>query len=65
LHGYLTERYVDDTEFIVGVPAALNEIGVLLEPFSIVEKGIEQGTRSNAASRPGGRHAPRSSAPEL
>ncbi len=42
LHGYLTERYVDDTEFIVGVPAALNEIGVLLEPISIVEKGIEQ-----------------------
>ena len=42
LHGYLTERYVDDVEFIVGVPAALNEIGVLLEPFSIVEKGIEQ-----------------------
>src|SRR5918997_1750115 len=42
LHGYLTERYVDDVESIVGVPAALNEIGVLLEPFSIVEKGIEQ-----------------------
>jgi threonine dehydrogenase-like Zn-dependent dehydrogenase len=27
LHGYLTERYVDDAEFIVGVPAALSEIG--------------------------------------
>ncbi len=42
LHGYLTERYVDDAEYIVGVPAALKEIGVLLEPLSIVEKGIEQ-----------------------
>ncbi|MDQ3636836.1 MAG: alcohol dehydrogenase catalytic domain-containing protein, partial [Actinomycetota bacterium] len=42
LHGYLTERYVDDVEYIVGVPAALKEIGVLLEPLSIVEKGIEQ-----------------------
>ncbi len=42
LHGYLTERYVDDAEFIVGVPAALNEVGVLLEPISIAEKGIEQ-----------------------
>ncbi len=42
LHGYLTERYVDDAEFIVGVPAALSEVGVLLEPTSIVEKGIEQ-----------------------
>jgi len=42
LHGYLTERYVDDAEFIVKAPAALKEVGVLLEPTSIVEKGIEQ-----------------------
>ncbi len=42
LHGYLTERYVDDAEFIVKVPAALKSVGVLLEPTSIVEKGIEQ-----------------------
>ena len=42
LHGYLTERYVDDAGFIVGVPAGLGEVGVLLEPMSIVEKGIEQ-----------------------
>jgi threonine dehydrogenase-like Zn-dependent dehydrogenase len=42
LHGYLTERYVDDTEYIIKVPAALKDIGVMLEPMSIVEKGIEQ-----------------------
>jgi threonine dehydrogenase-like Zn-dependent dehydrogenase len=42
LHGYLTERYVEDPEYIVKVPAALKEIGVLLEPTSIAEKGIEQ-----------------------
>ena len=42
LHGYLTERYVEDAEYIVEVPAALKEVGVLLEPVSIVEKGIEQ-----------------------
>jgi threonine dehydrogenase-like Zn-dependent dehydrogenase len=41
-HGYLTERYVDDPEYIVKVPAALEEVGVLLEPTSIAEKGIEQ-----------------------
>jgi threonine dehydrogenase-like Zn-dependent dehydrogenase len=41
-HGYLTERYVDDPEYIVKVPAALKEAGVLLEPTSVVEKGIEQ-----------------------
>src|ERR687893_683455 len=42
LHGFLTERYVDDPEYIVKVPDALAEVGVLLEPISIVEKGIEQ-----------------------
>lgn len=41
-HGYLTERYVDDPEYIVKVPPALKEVGVLLEPTSVVEKGIEQ-----------------------
>lgn len=41
-HGYLTERYVDDPEYIVKVPAALKEVGVLLEPTSVAEKGIEQ-----------------------
>jgi glucose 1-dehydrogenase len=42
LHGYLTERYVDDLEYIVRVPAALKEVGVLLEPTSIAEKGVER-----------------------
>lgn len=41
-HGYLAEFYVDDPEYIVKVPAALREVGVLLEPTSVVEKGIEQ-----------------------
>jgi threonine dehydrogenase-like Zn-dependent dehydrogenase len=41
-HGYLTERYVDDQEYIVKVPVALKQIGVLLEPTSIAEKGLEQ-----------------------
>ena len=41
-HGYLTEYYVDDPEYIVKVPAALKDVGVLMEPTSIAEKGIEQ-----------------------
>jgi threonine dehydrogenase-like Zn-dependent dehydrogenase len=41
-HGYLTEYYVDDAEFIVKVPAGLKEVGVLLEPMTVVEKGINQ-----------------------
>jgi threonine dehydrogenase-like Zn-dependent dehydrogenase len=41
-HGYLTEYYVDDAEFIVKVPVGLKEVGVLLEPTTVVEKGITQ-----------------------
>ncbi|MEP7358193.1 MAG: glucose 1-dehydrogenase [Anaerolineales bacterium] len=41
-HGYLTEFFVDDPEYIVRVPAPLKEVGVLLEPTSIAEKGIAQ-----------------------
>jgi threonine dehydrogenase-like Zn-dependent dehydrogenase len=42
LHGFLTRRCVDDPEYIVKVPAALKEIGILMEPVSIIEKGVEQ-----------------------
>jgi threonine dehydrogenase-like Zn-dependent dehydrogenase len=42
LHGFLTEFYVDDAEYIVKVPPTLREIGVLLEPFTVVQKGITQ-----------------------
>ena len=41
-HGFLTEYYVDDAEFIVKVPRGLREVGVLLEPLTVVEKGIGQ-----------------------
>jgi threonine dehydrogenase-like Zn-dependent dehydrogenase len=41
-HGYLTEYYVDDAEYIVKIPCELREVGVLLEPTTVVEKGIAQ-----------------------
>jgi glucose 1-dehydrogenase len=41
-HGYLTEYYVDDPEYIVKIPQSLKEVGVLLEPLTVVEKGIAQ-----------------------
>jgi threonine dehydrogenase-like Zn-dependent dehydrogenase len=41
-HGFLTEYYVDDADFIVKVPQGLKRAGVLLEPFTVVEKGIHQ-----------------------
>jgi len=42
LHGYLAEFYVDDAEFIVKIPRGLKEVGVLLEPMTVVQKGITQ-----------------------
>jgi threonine dehydrogenase-like Zn-dependent dehydrogenase len=41
-HGYLTEYYVEDEAYLTIVPPGLREVGVLLEPCSVVEKGIAQ-----------------------
>jgi glucose 1-dehydrogenase len=56
LHGFLTERYGEHSEFVVPLPDSLHEVGVLLEPMSIVEKGINQAyeiQRRLRAWRPG------------
>ena len=42
LHGFLTEEYVEEARFLVKVPEALGDVGVLTEPFSVVEKGVTQ-----------------------
>ncbi len=42
LHGYLTEYYVDHVDHIVLVPPRVAHVGVLLEPLTVVEKGIAQ-----------------------
>ncbi|HWE39286.1 MAG TPA: glucose 1-dehydrogenase [Isosphaeraceae bacterium] len=41
-HGFLTETFVDDAEFIVKVPKELKHLGVLSEPASVCAKAIEQ-----------------------
>jgi glucose 1-dehydrogenase len=41
-HGFLAEYYVDDPEYIVKFPRGLKEVGVLLEPTTVIEKGIAQ-----------------------
>ncbi len=41
-HGYLTEFYVDDYQYVVPLPDALEEVGVLLEPMTVAQKGIFQ-----------------------
>ena len=40
LHGYLTEYYVEDSNFVFPLPETLREVGVLLEPTTVAEKGI-------------------------
>jgi threonine dehydrogenase-like Zn-dependent dehydrogenase len=40
LHGYLTEHYVEDARFVFPLPETLREVGVLLEPTTVAEKGI-------------------------
>ena len=41
-HGFLTEMFVDDAEFMVKVPQNLKHLGVLAEPASVCAKAIEQ-----------------------
>lgn len=46
LDGFLRERYRAEPEALVRVPASLGELGVLLEPTSIVAKAWEQVERA-------------------
>lgn len=41
-HGYLTEYYVEDEQFLVKIPQGLKDVGVLLEPMTIAQKGVTQ-----------------------
>jgi len=42
IHGFMSERYAEDPRYLVPVPARLRPVAVLLEPLSVVEKGLEQ-----------------------
>jgi threonine dehydrogenase-like Zn-dependent dehydrogenase len=41
-HGFLTETFLDDAEYVVRVPRDLKHLGVLSEPASVCAKAIEQ-----------------------
>jgi threonine dehydrogenase-like Zn-dependent dehydrogenase len=41
-HGYLAEYYVEEDKYLVKIPAGLKDVAVLLEPLTIVEKGVAQ-----------------------
>jgi len=41
-HGYLAEYYADHADYLIKIPRGLKNVGVLLEPMTVVEKGIAQ-----------------------
>ena len=41
-HGYMVERFVEDVRHLVVLPPALESVGVLLEPLTVVEKALRQ-----------------------
>jgi threonine dehydrogenase-like Zn-dependent dehydrogenase len=42
VHGFLTERYAEDERYLIHIPGGLKDVAVLLEPVSVIEKGITQ-----------------------
>lgn len=42
LHGFMTEHYVDDAEYIVKMPQGLKHLHVLAEPMSCAAKAVQQ-----------------------
>jgi threonine dehydrogenase-like Zn-dependent dehydrogenase len=46
MDGFLAERYVEDPRYLVHIPPELREVGVLLEPLSVVEKAAQQALAS-------------------
>lgn len=42
LHGYFTEYFVDEEQYLVPVPHSMEHVAVLTEPLSIAEKAISQ-----------------------
>jgi threonine dehydrogenase-like Zn-dependent dehydrogenase len=53
LDGYQTEYVVDSEQYVVAIPPELSAVGVLTEPFSIVEKAIDEAVRLQFARLPG------------
>lgn len=47
-HGFLTEYFVDDEEYIVRVPQGLRHLHVLMEPMSCAAKAVHQAYEAQA-----------------
>jgi threonine dehydrogenase-like Zn-dependent dehydrogenase len=40
-HGFMAEYYVESPQYLHRIPRAIRDVAVLLEPMSVVEKGID------------------------
>ncbi|HET7747001.1 MAG TPA: alcohol dehydrogenase catalytic domain-containing protein, partial [Vicinamibacteria bacterium] len=45
LHGFMAERYAESPRYLVKIPESLRHVAVLLEPMSVVQKGIDHAVR--------------------
>jgi glucose 1-dehydrogenase len=45
MHGFLTERIVDEARYMNPVPTPIRDVAVLVEPLTIAEKGLIQALR--------------------
>jgi len=52
LDGFQAEYVVDRERYAIRVPRELGEIGVLIEPLSVIEKGLEQALHIQYARLP-------------
>jgi len=42
LHGFMSEFFTEDPNYLIRIPKEIESVAVLLEPLSVVEKGIRQ-----------------------
>jgi glucose 1-dehydrogenase len=55
-HGFLAEFYVESLQWLNKIRKPLEAVGVLLEPMSVVEKGIEHSYLLQRVRPAAGRH---------
>ena len=48
-HGYMSEYFVTDAEFLLSIPASLADVGFLVEPLSIAAKAVELATAARSS----------------
>jgi threonine dehydrogenase-like Zn-dependent dehydrogenase len=48
-HGYMSEYFVTDAEFLLSIPPSLADVGFLVEPLSITAKAVDLATAARSS----------------